>query len=258
MILLWFRMENSVSKARFQETIKFARLFLVKPNEAGPTNDNNSEILLESGKIEVEVEKDFITAEYSGSNLQKEWNGLQKNLLSVKRKGSLLDEEYEKAEKEKNEVVRDRLVSFDYPALFIEKQKILEAFIKKHPSSLISAYKFEDFAGDNIDLAIVEPVYKALDENLKTLAPVKVVAELIKIAQLTSPGKQAPEFSQTDTSGTLVSLSSFRGKYLLIDFWAGWCVPCRAENPNLKKIYQQFNSKGFEIVGVSLDGERKA
>ncbi len=176
-------------KGKVPGTIKFARLFLVKPNEAGPSNNNNSEILLEQGHIEVQVERDFIAAKYSGSNLQKEWNELQEKLVDVKRKGFLLDEEYEKAEKEKNEVIRDRLVSFDYPALFIEKQKILEAFIKNHPSSLISAYKFDDFAGDDINLAIVEPVYNALDENLKSLAPVKAVAELINIARLTSPGK---------------------------------------------------------------------
>ena len=68
---------------------------------------------------------------------------------------------------------------------------------------------------------------------------------------------EAIGFSQSDTSGKPVKLSSFRGKYLLIDFWAGWCMPCRAENPLLAKLYDQYKSKGLDILGVSLDGERK-
>ena len=68
---------------------------------------------------------------------------------------------------------------------------------------------------------------------------------------------KALEFSQADTSGKEIGLSVFSGKYLLIEFWAGWCVPCRAENPHLVRLYDQYNIKGFEILGVSLDGERK-
>jgi peroxiredoxin len=123
---------------------------------------------------------------------------------------------------------------------------------------MLSAYKFDDFAGDGrMDLSIVEPVYLNLDKSIRGHSLVSKVADRIAINKRTAPGMKAIEFSQADTSGRQVSLSSFKGKYLLIDFWAGWCVPCRAENPQLRKLYDQFRSKGFEILGVSLDGERK-
>lgn len=66
-------------------------------------------------------------------------------------------------------------------------------------------------------------------------------------------GKEAPDFSMPDVNGKEVKLSSFRGKYVLVDFWASWCAPCRKENPNLVKAYQQFHDKNFTILGVSLD-----
>jgi peroxiredoxin len=71
-------------------------------------------------------------------------------------------------------------------------------------------------------------------------------------------GKQAPELSLPDVNGRSVSIASFRGKYLLVDFWASWCGPCRAENPNVVTAYNQFKGKNFAILGVSLDKEKGA
>lgn len=71
-------------------------------------------------------------------------------------------------------------------------------------------------------------------------------------------GDVAPDFSLPDPSGKKVSLSSFRGKYVLVDFWASWCKPCRMENPNVVKAYQQYKNKNFTILGVSLDKKKEA
>jgi len=71
-------------------------------------------------------------------------------------------------------------------------------------------------------------------------------------------GKQAPELSLPDVNGKSVSIDSYKGKYLLVDFWASWCGPCRAENPNVVRVYNEFKGKNFAILGVSLDRERDA
>jgi peroxiredoxin len=71
-------------------------------------------------------------------------------------------------------------------------------------------------------------------------------------------GKEAPDLSLPDANGKLISLTSYKGKYLLVDFWASWCAPCRAENPNVVRVYNEFKGKNFTILGVSLDKERDA
>ena len=246
-----------VLRSRVPEKMTIAKIYLLKGKEEDFKNENSCEIWLESRVINIEAKSELTNAAYSGSALQKQFSELQKNLLPVKKKTFVLDEAYEKAGAEKDLSAKDKLLNEDYPALFKEKQKILGAFIRRYPSSLISAYKFDEFAGDGeTDLAIVEPVYELLDNSIKKHPRVLKVAERIAINKLTAPGMKAIGFTQTDTSGNPVSLSAFYGKWLLMDFWAGWCVPCRAENPQLIKIFSLHNNKGLEILGVSLDGER--
>lgn len=240
------------------EKLTIAKIYIKQANEHSLTNENSCELWMDTGNIQITTRNKMIDAGYSGSPVQEQFAELQKKLLPVKKKNFLLDEAYEKAEAKKDAEAKDNLLNEGYPALFKEKQQILGAFIKKYPSSFISAYKFSEFAGDGeMDLATVLPVYDVLDSTLKKHPLVIEVAERISINKRTTPGMDAIEFMQGDTTGKQVSLSSFRGKYLLIDFWAGWCVPCRAENPLLIKMYDRYKNKGFEIIGVSLDGERK-
>jgi peroxiredoxin len=96
---------------------------------------------------------------------------------------------------------------------------------------------------------------KNLHEFVETIKPQIEAAR--KIEEMVGNGKPAPEISLPNPEGQEVTLSSFRGKYVLLDFWAGWCAPCRRENPNIVKAYNQFKNKGFEIYGVSLDRDRQ-
>lgn len=108
--------------------------------------------------------------------------------------------------------------------------------------------------------ANTEEEYRAVEELIK-LMPVKYqelpsaknIAEGIVIARKTAIGAIAMDFTQNDTLDNPVSLSSFRGKYVLLDFWASWCGPCRRENPNLVKSFNKYKDKGFTVFSVSLD-----
>lgn len=80
--------------------------------------------------------------------------------------------------------------------------------------------------------------------------------QMARLDNLIPVGSEAPDFTQPTPDGKTMSLSSLRGNVVLIDFWASWCKPCRMENPNVKRVYEQYRGKGFEILGVSLDRDK--
>ncbi|MEI9958718.1 MAG: TlpA disulfide reductase family protein [Ferruginibacter sp.] len=84
------------------------------------------------------------------------------------------------------------------------------------------------------------------------------VQRVLADAMRNADGTILPDFTQTDTAGVPVSLSSLRGKYVLVDFWASWCMPCRQENPNVLQAYNKFKDKNFTVLGVSLDKAKAA
>ncbi|HJY13009.1 MAG TPA: TlpA disulfide reductase family protein, partial [Flavobacterium sp.] len=107
--------------------------------------------------------------------------------------------------------------------------------------------------GPGFDAIEMEKIFGTINPSLRETYFGKQVAERIASVKKTQEGVQAADFSQPDVTGKIVKLSDYKGKYVLIDFWASWCAPCRRENPNLVKAYAQYKDKGFQILGVSLD-----
>jgi peroxiredoxin len=120
-------------------------------------------------------------------------------------------------------------------------------FAKKHPNSMLSAYigLMSGSSGGDLDIS---GLYKSLTDDVKTMAEAN---------EKTAMNAVAPDFEGMTPDGKILKLSAFKGKYVLIDFWASWCGPCRQENPNVVKIYNNYKAKGFEILGVSLDQEKE-
>lgn len=137
----------------------------------------------------------------------------------------------------------------------IEKAK---NYFDTNKQTWLSLYAFNRFASFSGDYGILEKDFNSLPAWARESPDGKIIHAKIIGAKATTVGTQAKDFQQPSAAGSLVSLSDFKGKLILIDFWASWCGPCRKEHPALVKAYTQFSKYGFEIISVSLDNNKTA
>jgi peroxiredoxin len=211
-------------------------------------------IYLEKGTININGTKKLTDAKVDGPKTNQEnvkYEALNKpvndeqDALDAKIKAETADE--------KNSDSFQREITRLQKAIDAKSNAVNANFVKENPGSYISLTALEMYSAYGADYADIAPLYEILSPEIKQSEAGKEFGERLPKLKAVALGQMAPVFAEADTSGKVISLESFRGKYVLIDFWASWCGPCRRENPNVVKAYNLYKGKNFTILGVSLD-----
>ncbi len=197
--------------------------------------------------------------ESNGSQAQDDYKVYEKFMTDAEEKLTLLTAEssntLQNDVSEKGLAAKSQYMEHFRAAMDYRKLKMKE-FIQQHPDMYISLDILEEYAGAFINHVDVEPLFRTLNDKTKTSIKGKLYLKKIEVAKQTAIGAVAPEFSQKAADGSKVALSSFKGKVVLLNFWASWSATSRIENQELKQIVKNYNAKDLVVINVSLD-ERK-
>ncbi|MEF3079595.1 TlpA disulfide reductase family protein [Winogradskyella poriferorum] len=222
----------------------------------------NMVFMLENSDINIDFNSKMpMDSKVTGSESNKSYEDFQNGMLEFRKEGEAIMKRFQELGQEPAPETRDsikkamdnmRQRQSAYPLSFVENNNDsyfslnLIQLESSRPTFDVVKYKeiFESFPANLKESKRGQIVKQRLDELYK---------EYEKIAHL-DLGKIAPNFESKTPEGETVSLNDLKGKVTIIDFWAAWCGPCRRENPNVVKVYEQYHDKGLEIIGISLDG----
>ncbi len=219
----------------------------------------------ESDRVPVFIENDSIFVEVlgfsddsltvTGSNIHNEWTKFNHNLKGYEQQlDSIVEEYYAAADAGNDELVAEIEIAYGE----VDSLRLLEVenYINDNPKSYLSPFLIAKFLINVSDLGELEKYKSKLDESVYNSVYVELMDHKIETYKMLAIGEVIPEFELLDVDSNMVNIKDFKGQYVLIDFWASWCGPCRAENPNVVKAFKKYKNKGFTVLGVSLDTDQ--
>ncbi len=213
-------------------------------------------LFMENNKLKITGNVDSLwLAKAEGSPYQDEYNAYQESIKPFEDQFKALYGQWQQAKMTGNESLVKQIEA-QYDSITKEQEKVEKKFMEEHPNSLVSPYLLRSMAY-NMEGEEMESYLNRMDTSFNQIGFVRELRQWAEAKKKVAVGQPAVDFTLPDTTGKEVTLSSLYGPYLLIDFWAAWCSPCRAENPNLVKTYKKYHDKGFDIIGVSLDDNRE-
>ena len=222
----------------------------------------NLPIILEEGKIKINIVKDSlqkstIEGTFNNDKFQKFNNESVAILEKVKKFEKENNPKMQKALAAKDTVTVNKIKK-EYQNFQNDMNDYSKAFIKNNPDAFISVLLLENFLmREYIPATEIKSFYDKLDKKLVNTKSAQNIKKTLDLMLAVVVGKPAPKFSAKSPEGKLISLDESLGKVTIVDFWASWCAPCRKENPNVVALYNEYHSKGLNIIGVSLDQDAK-